>query len=93
MDASPNHGSVRRNYWDQSVSFFHSADQIVAMGVHDCGATGGGAGNNSFSVVLLDAQTVTTITVPVMLPSVPFRVKATKMALFPPIVTPTIHPR
>ena len=63
------------------------------MGVRDCGAAGELAEKNSFSVVLLDDQTVATMTVPVMLPSVPFRGILTTMFLLPPTVPPTIHPR
>ena len=34
-------GAVRRDYWDQSISFIHYSDQTVVMGVYDCGAAGG----------------------------------------------------
>ena len=61
------------------------------MGVHNCGAAGGWAGNNSFSLVLSEAQTVATITVPAMFPSVPFLGFPMTMALLAPAVTLTIH--
>ena len=58
--------------------------------VHDCGAEGGG-GNNIFSVVLSEAQTVATITVPVMFPSIPFGGILAAMVFLSPTVPPTIH--
>ena len=67
--AGTNCGAVRREYWEKSVSIFHSADQTVAIGVHDCGDAEGGTGKNSFFVVLLAAPTVATIEVPEMFPS------------------------
>ena len=62
--ARPTCGAVRRDYWEKSVSFVHSSNQTVVMGVHDCGVAGGGTGNNSLSVVLSAAPTAATIAVP-----------------------------
>ena len=93
MAARPNCGVVRRNYWEQSVSFVNSTDQTVAMGVHACGAGGGGTGNNRLSVVILAAPTAATIAVIAMLPSVTLEGIPTTMVLLSPAVPPKIHPR
>ena len=83
----------RRDCWEQKISFVHSADPALAMGVHAYGAAGGGAVKNSISVVLLDAQTVEAITVPVMFPSFTFGGIPTMMVLLYPTFPPTIHLR
>ena len=70
VSASPTLSGVRRDYWEQSVSFVYSSDKTVTMGVHDGGAAEGGTGKNSFSVVLLAAPTAATVAVPEMFPSV-----------------------
>ena len=93
VDTRPTRGALRRYYWDQSVSFVHSADQTAAIGVHNCGVAGGGAVNNSFSVVLSSTPTVLTITMPVMFPFVPLGGIPTTMVLIPPSVPPKIHLR
>ena len=61
--------------------------------VHSRGPAGGGAGKNIFSVVLLDANTLAAITVPMMLPSVNFGGIPTTMILLSPTIPPKIHPR
>ena len=40
--AGPNISAVRRDCYDQSVSFFHSADPTLSMRLHDCCGGGGG---------------------------------------------------
>ena len=92
MAARPNHGAMGRDYWEQSVSFVHSSDHTVAMGVHDCGATGGGTGENSFSVVLSETSPAVMIAVPAMFPSVTLGGIPTTMVLLPPTVIQKIHP-
>ena len=46
--ARTTHVAVTRDRWERSVSFVHSDDPTVAMGVHDCGAARGGTGKNNF---------------------------------------------
>ena len=91
MPARPTRGASRRDCWERSVSFVQSADSTVAMGVHDCGAAGEGSVHNCFSVVISDAHTVATITVPEILTSVPFVGIPTTMVLLSSAVPLTIH--
>ena len=92
MDASLTRGAARRDYWERSVSFVHSADPTL-VGFHDCGAAGVGTLKNSFSFVVSAAPTVAMITVPEIFPSVTLRDNPTTMVLLSPAVPPTIHPR
>ena len=41
VSAGSTHCVVRRDCWDQSVSFVHLADPTVVMGVHNCCRGGG----------------------------------------------------
>ena len=43
--ARPTHGTVRRDCYQRSVSFVHSADPIVSVGFHVCAEVGGGGGS------------------------------------------------
>ena len=91
--ARPTCGAVRRDCWEKSFSFVHSAYLAVTMGVHDhCRGEGGGATKKSFSVVLLADPTVAMIKMPSMFLSIPFRGIPTMVVLLPPVVPMTIHP-
>ena len=64
--ARPTRGAVRRECKERRVSFFHSDDPAVAMGVPDCCGGGGGLQTKSFSVNFSTAVTVAMITMLVM---------------------------